>query len=191
MQDREMRDLECRCSARQGGERCRDAERQMQCKTCKYARFKSADTQMQMQMQCTTIWQTRSSDADAEMKETRMQAPRAFPPEGPLCSNHGKASVQRPVQPWKSFHAAISEIAEHCRVLLGRCRPWPCARARARRGLGHCSPSDDGVLDELVDPVHGDLGRPPLEDLRVVDTSTTGTALRKTLEVVCLILNVT
>ena len=76
-------------------------------------------------------------------------------------------------------------------MLLGGCRPWLCARASARRGLGHCSPSDDGVLDEVVDLVHGDLGQPPLEDLRVVDTSTTGTALSKTLEVVCFILNVT
>lgn len=73
------------------------------------------------------------------------------------------------------------KVAEHCRVLLSRTGPWLCARARARRGLGHCPPSDDGVLDELVDFDHGDLGQPPLEDLRVVDTSTTGTALRKTL----------
>ena len=145
-----------------------------------------------MQMQCTTIWQTRSSDADAEMKETRMQALHAFHPQchAVLCS-HGKASMRWPMQPWKGFCAAMSKIAEHCRVLLGGCRPWLCARASARRGLGHCSPSDDGVLDEVVDLVHGDLGQPPLEDLRVVDTSTTGTALSKTLEVVCLILNVT
>lgn len=40
VQDREMRDVECRCSARQGDERCRNAERQMQRKTCRDAKYR-------------------------------------------------------------------------------------------------------------------------------------------------------